>query len=523
MQVAYCMYILTKYRNLSNKKGLLIMNKVAAAFAINLIGLNSPFNIVKNANSTSSNTVDLKACMKEYYNLDTDSLNSDMVLNLGVYYSHSEDKLFTYFYQPSIDDSIFDKVSLSTSLVENESKDGYVDNFVDYQISNYYVQDLNNYKLSAYTFDEKSLFKVNKFNRFNIKSFSGKQASNGYKSKQYANLPYFSETMIDDINHRLFERFNNAVVITDKISAYYLTNLSDNEQSIYRHVLQDCYIGFNTNLELNNICKVEINYDQAVLKGETNITTNSKDSWSFMNNFDPYNLDNLLTQFKGADSLIDKSNISYENKTEMVESEQQTVYSDPHKSWWFIPYRNRFIYDTIFKPSETENVSEELKKYQWCVRFAQTTMTVNSVHHEGISFGFLPKDVEVNYYIENAYDIKNSVIFRLWNQEESGVKEYKVLDVHPIDPDGVDVVNPTKEINPIDEFFQKLSDFFQKNGKWFLIGLVVIAALILISLVFKGINILKGIYYIFKYLFIGIWYVISSPVRLIKYLFDRKS
>ena len=184
--------------------------------------------------------------------------------------------------------------------------------------------------------------------------------------------------------------------------------------------------------------------------------------------------------------------------------------------------RIQTVDDFISNERLTDETKENLQGKQWVIRFLETPRTQTETNILGYK-----------KYTTNFTKVDEVAILRL--EFETGGKVYNLGAVSDV-VSGDDMpgnVNQSNDFNFFTYIWNCLVKLF--TGKADLVEtlvaifvlFVVVALLPILGFIFPTFGrgllwLLKGVAYVIKYLFIAIWYVISSPFRLIAWLVNRR-
>ena len=171
--------------------------------------------------------------------------------------------------------------------------------------------------------------------------------------------------------------------------------------------------------------------------------------------------------------------------------------------------------DFIAKEDLKSDVKDKVSSMQWVLRYTETTFGTSGNAMSGITTSW-------------GTDVYDVTILRLHFESEG--KQYNLGVVsNKVTPDNVPDNNPDDPLGALKDAIEKFLQFFRDVGDWLkeywwvlILGIIVVGLIIaliikgsreFILLVFKGL--FKCIWLVIKYLFIGLGYVLASPVLLI--------
>ncbi len=303
----------------------------------------------------------------------------------------------------------------------------------------------------------------------------------------YAVNKLFSAETVDDAVKYTVKQ-NDSIVITSK----YVGNLRYYDGGTWGQdfYTSSHYVAFSTDRRIDEIYEVDVSY---VVKDYTLVDDLTYKNW-----------DNTNKQFFERNSS---------SNTVTLKSEQ---YSQNNNRWSFTLHTWKTIQSVKdFKSSEklTASAAAQLEGKQWVLRFAQTSIKRSNLGLAGY-----------NYSLSEVSDV---TILRLHFLSDRKVYNLGVVDNKQT---GGSVTEPDNDKwqaakDQWEQILQKIENFFiwLKTNWWVLLvvfGVALLIVFLAVDVLRKGLvivlkTIVKGTWYIIKYIFIGIGYVVASPVLII--------
>ncbi len=179
---------------------------------------------------------------------------------------------------------------------------------------------------------------------------------------------------------------------------------------------------------------------------------------------------------------------------------------------------NRIETAAKFCENESENLSEsvktEIKKKEWVLRFKETDYKKVNI------------DLFGNHYQEWRTKVSEVTILRLKFETDGKVYNLGVVDNKQSKPP----YSPPDNENTGFDFFAWLENVTGvSRGWWIAIAVIIVLAILMpiLAAIFPVVGVVlkwlvKGIGYLFYYLFKDLWWLISAPFRLIAYIVKKR-
>lgn len=395
-------------------------------------------------------------------------------------------ELFLYVYQPAEDTVTASEVRISTSIGDNLSPKDYKLTLLSRNgtLAKYKVDDL---KVLS---DVVRYYVIVQIARpFNSEFDEENSKYNDANTVVYAVGRLFSaETTDGAITYMVTNE--ESILITAK----YVGNLRYYDGGTWgeEYYTSSHYVAFSTDIQIDKIYEVDVDY---VLHKYIGVLESDYKNWE----------EALKSHYEEPNS---SSSISVTLKSE--------EYASNNNHWAFLPTHTWKKIQSIesFKSTEklTDSALEKLKDKQWVLRFATTDI-------KRVYLGALMG------YSYNFSEVSNVTILRLKYLSNGKTYNLGVIDNKQT---GGSVTKPDNN-GTIADKLQNILDNTERFFSWFVanwwaivVGAVVIAVVtaLIIAIVKKGAAVVftaigKAIWFAIKYLFVGIGYVVASPVLIV--------
>lgn len=352
------------------------------------------------------------------------------------------------------------------------------------------------------------------------------------------------------------------ISITSKDVAWQLTNVDNNNNCFQYH-----YVAFDTDIKMDSVSKIEIEYRAKYFGGRSNLgaaglgsgnpssISNTIKDVDFRKNFDNPEL-YFEYPIIGTDGIPDSSkNISsyafstgsYDRNGNVYTRETitpATTSATFDTGLWFWRTSHTYnmttlsTYDELVAKNPEETILSEnnlASKHKWFCCFLQNQFNVgyklvmlpsSSVRDDKLSFGLksgvsyrgstIPEASEFEKS-KMPIDIEDLSILKLTYEKDGITHSAVAVDTYDDSKGTSNIVDPSVEtpLSALEDFFKKLGDWFGDYGVYVLLGFLLLLLIVLFP--FAG-SVLKGVWFVLKYLFKGLWWLLSAPVKFIRHL-----
>lgn len=384
-------------------------------------------------------------------------------------------ELFLYVYQPAEDKFDATSVNISTAINENLHYVNYKLTKLSKQgcLAKYIVNEFEVKKDTVRYYDISAIFRQW---YEDIDEPASKEDVNIISEISFAVGKFYTACTIDE-KVTYTEVHQDVIVITGKYCGF--VRYPDGFQ-LFPTACDSHFVAFSTDIRIDELYDADVDF----------ITQ------SYIYTY----YDNDIT---GRPETIDKKYGEKIHNSVTVYSEEV---SHQGNGWFAQNYTwNRIETVSEFKKNNilTNIAEKELAGKEWVLRFTETDFS---------------KTGALTYYTEKSTFVSEVTILRLHFKSVGEVYNLGVVDNKQSGSD-----NPVnKDDETLVSIIQRILKWLSKNWKLLVIGIVVIAvaAALIVAIVKKGAAVVftaigKAIWFAIKYLFIGIGYVVASPVLIV--------